>query len=102
MKYQKESDVSRGNKALSAKWGNSIGIASSLAAVLGFLVNDSLGARASAGQDHSSYLYIILLIVADVVAIAKSRVTPIATLSLLSIIALLIYTLVSSSIRITF
>ena len=92
-------------KSLSAKWGNSIGIASSLMAVLGFLVNDSLGARANVGQDHASYLYAILLIllmIANVAVIVKSRVTPIAVLSLLSILALFIYTLASISIHITF
>ncbi len=84
---------------------NGIAVASVLIALFGFIGIDYIGSRAEGIQDNLNGLYLVTLLalmVIDIRLITKKNATLLIYISLITIFGFLVYTLISSSIRITF
>lgn len=84
---------------------NTIATVSLLVSLIVFFINDYIGAQAEADQGYLNNLTLAILFIigiANLVLVIKKRATVLMTISLLVALGLLVYTLISMSIHITF
>ncbi len=84
---------------------NTIATVSLLVSLIVFFINDYIGAQAEADQGCLNNLTLAILFIigiANLVLVIKKRATVLMTISLLVALGLLVYTLISMSIHITF
>ncbi len=76
-----------------------------LVSIVVFFVNDYMGARSGVDQSYLNNFTFVVLFVSGITSIfllVKKRAIVLTTISLLVVLGLFIYTLISMSIRITF